>query len=147
MNKIFSCFVVLASLPFVAGCGSNTNQQQTPATNTTAALHDTITRAASQESLRSVLNAGKPVVIKFSAQWCGPCRRMQPIFEDLSKEFADKYAFVEVDIDAAASLTDEYNVKGVPTIVIIKDGKEVGRQVGAQSKDALKNTIQNALGK
>jgi thioredoxin 1 len=72
---------------------------------------------------------------------------MQPIFEDLSKEFADKYAFVEVDIDAAASLTDEYNVKGVPTIVIIKDGKEVGRQVGAQSKDALKNTIQNALGK
>jgi len=148
MNKILSCFVVLASLPLVAGCGSN-NQQQV-ATPKQAAASDAvpaITRAATQDNLRSILNAGKPVVIKFSAQWCGPCRQMQPIFEDLSREFSGKYTFVEVDIDAAESIANDYSVSGVPTFVMIKDGKEVGRQVGRQSKDALRNSIQNALGK
>ena len=144
MKKVFSCFLVLASLPLVAGCGCDCNrshnnqpviQNQTPA-------QGTITKALTKNDLRSALATSKPVVIKFSAQWCGPCRQMQPIFEELSKELSGKYAFVEIDIDAAEGIISDYSISGVPTFIIIKDGKEVRRQSGSLSKDTLRNFIQ-----
>lgn len=79
-------------------------------------------------------------VIKFSGEWCGPCKLLAPIFNQVKSEVSD-VAFQEVDVDAESSLAIQYKVRGVPTIVIEKDGQEVKRIVGGTTQAALTSTI------
>jgi len=79
-------------------------------------------------------------VTKFSAAWCGPCKVLAPIFEQVKSEVSD-VAFQEVDVDAESSLAIQYKVRGVPTIVIEKDGQEVKRIVGGTTQALLTSTI------
>jgi thioredoxin 1 len=79
-------------------------------------------------------------VIKFSASWCGPCKQLTPIFNQVKSEVSD-VAFQEVDVDAESSLAIQYKVRGVPTIVIEKDGQEVKRIVGGTTQATLTSTI------
>ena len=79
-------------------------------------------------------------VIKFSAAWCGPCKVLAPIFNQVKSE-ASGISFQEVDVDAESSLAIQYKVRGVPTIVIEKDGQEVKRIVGGTTQSALTSTI------
>ena len=79
-------------------------------------------------------------VIKFSGEWCGPCKLLAPIFNQVKLEVSD-VAFQEVDVDAESSLAIQYKVRGVPTIVIEKDGQEVKRIVGGTTQAALTSTI------
>jgi thioredoxin 1 len=79
-------------------------------------------------------------VLKFSASWCGPCKQLTPIFNQVKSEVSD-VAFQEVDVDAESSLAIQYKVRGVPTIVIEKDGQEVKRIVGGTTQAALTSTI------
>lgn len=85
-------------------------------------------------------------VVDFFATWCGPCQMMNPIIEEIEKDFEGKNVeFVKVDIDAAPDISAEYSVMSVPTFLIMKDGKEVGKFVGAVPKDALVDKINEAL--
>jgi thioredoxin len=79
-------------------------------------------------------------VLKFSASWCGPCKVLAPIFNQVRSEVSD-VAFQEVDVDAESALAIQYKVRGVPTIVIEKDGQEVKRIVGGTTQSALTSTI------
>ena len=79
-------------------------------------------------------------VLKFSASWCGPCKQLTPIFNQVKSEVSD-VVFQEVDVDAESSLAIQYKVRGVPTIVIEKDGQEVKRIVGGTTQAALTSTI------
>jgi len=79
-------------------------------------------------------------VIKFSGEWCGPCKLLAPIFDQVKSEVSG-VSFQDVDVDADSSLAIKYNVRGVPTIVIEKDGQEVKRLVGMQQKPLLTSTI------
>jgi thioredoxin 1 len=79
-------------------------------------------------------------VLKFSASWCGPCKQLAPIFDQVKSEVSG-VSFQDVDVDAESSLAIKYNVRGVPTIVIEKDGQEVKRLVGMQQKPSLTSTI------
>jgi thioredoxin 1 len=79
-------------------------------------------------------------VTKFSASWCQPCKQLAPIFEQVKSEVSD-VAFQEVDVDAESSLAIQYKVRGVPTIVIEKDGQEVKRIVGGTTQALLTSTI------
>jgi len=79
-------------------------------------------------------------VTKFSAAWCGPCKVLAPIFEQVKSEVSD-VAFQEVDVDVESSLAIQYKVRGVPTIVIEKDGQEVKRIVGGTTQALLTSTI------
>jgi thioredoxin 1 len=79
-------------------------------------------------------------VIKFSGEWCGPCKLLAPIFNQVKSEVSD-VVFQEVDVDAESSLAIQYKVRGVPTIVIEKDGQEVKRIVGGTTQAALTSTI------
>ena len=79
-------------------------------------------------------------VTKFSAAWCGPCKVLAPIFNQVKSEVSD-VAFQEVDVDAESSLAIQYKVRGVPTIVIEKDGQEVKRIVGGTTQAVLTSTI------
>jgi thioredoxin 1 len=79
-------------------------------------------------------------VTKFSASWCGPCKVLAPIFNQVKSEVSD-VTFQEVDVDAESSLAIQYKVRGVPTIVIEKDGQEVKRIVGGTTQAVLTSTI------
>lgn len=83
-----------------------------------------------------VLNSSEPVLVDFSATWCGPCRVVAPIVDKLAEDYSSKVKVVKLDIDDAPNVTQEYGIRGVPTFVFFKDGEEVDRWVGANRKEA-----------
>ena len=82
---------------------------------------------------KEVLKSDKPVLVDFNATWCPPCQAMHPIVEEL----ADNYKVVAVDIDDQEELAEQYEVSGIPCFVVFKDGEEIDRRVGMQSKKRL----------
>ena len=79
--------------------------------------------------------------LDFWAPWCGPCTMMKPTVEELEKEYKDKVEFVKINVDEESGIASKYGVMGIPTFVVEKDGKEVGRKTGATSKEELKKLI------
>lgn len=84
-------------------------------------------------------------LLDFSAEWCPPCQQMKPVFEELEKEFAGKVEFKKIDIDNEGEKAAEFKVMSVPTFVIIKDGQEISRKVGALSREVLKSWVEENL--
>jgi thioredoxin 1 len=81
-------------------------------------------------------------VKKFSASWCGPCRTLKPIFEDVRNGYGSNIVkFEEYDVDESSDVASKYNIRSVPTVIIEKNGQEVGRFAGVQSKLAYVNSI------
>ena len=87
----------------------------------------------------------KLVVMDFFATWCGPCKMLSPIFEDLSREMSDKVDFAKIDIDRSLEIAQEYRIVSVPTMIIFKNGKEVQRIVGFAPKEQIKSKIKAHL--
>ncbi|MDF1658026.1 MAG: thioredoxin family protein, partial [Verrucomicrobiales bacterium] len=69
-------------------------------------------------------------ILKFEADWCGPCQQMKPVFDKVSKSLSDEASFETINVDEQPSLADRYNVRGLPTVIAIKDGKVVDRSMG-----------------
>jgi len=92
-----------------------------------------------------VIQSSLPVFVDFWAEWCGPCRMVSPVVEELSSEYEGKVNFVKVNVDEANELASKYNVFSIPTLAIINKGKIVSQQVGAASKESYKNMIDKAL--
>lgn len=84
-------------------------------------------------------------LVDFYADWCGPCRMIAPIIEELSTEFNGKAKVAKLDIEKAQEVTSEFQVTSIPTIILFKDGNEVKRIVGLRDKDTLKGLITAAL--
>ncbi len=84
------------------------------------------------------------VLIDFFAEWCGPCHMQTPILEALAVELAGKATIVKLDIDKAQAVTTQFQVTSVPTLVLLRDGKEVKRVVGLRDAEALKKLIASA---
>ena len=87
-----------------------------------------------------------PIVLDFSAAWCGPCKQLAPIIDELSEEYAGRIAVGKCDIEEADDLTMEYGIRNVPTVLFIKDGKVVDRFVGAKSKADVQAKFEALLG-
>ena len=85
-------------------------------------------------------------VKKFGAEWCGPCRMLKPVLEQLREEFAGKATIVEYDVDNSPAETQQYGITSIPVIIIEKNGEVVERFTGLQSKIAYKNAINEAIG-
>lgn len=92
-----------------------------------------------------VMNSQLPVFVDFWAEWCGPCRMVGPVVEELASEYEGKVNFVKVNVDQAGELASKYSVFSIPTLVIIKNGELVSQQVGAASKESYKGMIDRAL--
>jgi len=86
---------------------------------------------------KDVLGAPRPVVVEFGAEWCHPCRQLEPILEDLAGEWKGKVDFFQIDVDANSATTVRYGVLGVPTLVLFKDGADVDRLTGYQPKGRI----------
>lgn len=92
-----------------------------------------------------VLESETPVIIDFYANWCMPCKMMAPVFENLSGEYEGKLKFCKLNTDEYPELSSEFGIQGIPALVIISDGKEIGRIVGFSSETVLKNKINQIL--
>jgi thioredoxin 1 len=84
-----------------------------------------------------VAQAALPVLVDFSAPWCAPCKRLEPILEQLSREWEGKAAFVKVNVDDSPELAMKYHVMSVPTVIMFREGKETARLVGLQTREKL----------
>jgi len=84
-----------------------------------------------------VLEAAQPVLVEFSAPWCAPCKRLEPLLEQLSQEWEKKVAFVKVNVDESPDLAMKYQVMSVPTVIMFSAGKEDARLVGLQTREKL----------
>lgn len=85
---------------------------------------------------KEVLSSDMPVVVDFWAEWCGPCKSLGPILEDLAKEQA-KFKFVKVNIDDNPNIPVTYGIRGIPTLMVFKGGKNINEKVGAHPKDKI----------
>jgi thioredoxin 1 len=92
-----------------------------------------------------VLNAEIPVLVDFWASWCGPCRSISPVIEELSKEFAGKVKVTKLNVDENPATPSQYGVRGIPTLLLFKGGKIFDQIVGAVPKARLVTMIQKAL--
>ncbi len=101
-----------------------------------------VTDNNSQEFLATEL----PIVLDFSATWCGPCRQLAPIIDELAKEYEGRIAVGKCDIEEAADLTDTYGIRNIPTVLFIKNGEVVDKFVGSKSKAEVQAKFENLLG-
>jgi thioredoxin 1 len=92
-----------------------------------------------------VLNASLPVLVDFTAVWCGPCKMLEPIVKQLAVEWQGKVQVVKLDVDENPSLAIEYQVMGVPTLILFDKGQPVERVTGYQPKDRLVNKFRTYL--
>ena len=105
-----------------------------------------MTKAVTDDTFATdVLNSGKPVLVDFWAEWCGPCRTIAPSLEALAEEYEGKLDIVKVNIDENPMSPTQYGVRGIPTLLIFKDGKVAAQQVGAAPKSVLKAWIEKSL--
>ena len=92
-----------------------------------------------------VINQPIPVFVDFWAEWCGPCRMVGPVVEELEADYLGKIKFVKVNVDEANALASKYNIFSIPTLMIFSKGEIVAQQVGAASKETYKNMIDKAI--
>jgi thioredoxin 1 len=92
-----------------------------------------------------VLESDKPVLVDFWAEWCGPCRMVGPIIDELNTEYEGKAVIAKVDVDQNQEFAAKYGVRNIPTVLLFKNGELVNRQVGVAQKDTYKEAIDSVL--
>ena len=93
------------------------------------------------EKFNDIINKDVPVLVDFFATWCGPCKTLSPILDDLKKELGDKIYIVKIDVDKNVEITNVLQIKGVPTLILYKNGQNIWRQSGIVSKKELLSII------
>ncbi|MBS1509518.1 MAG: thioredoxin [Bacteroidetes bacterium] len=93
-------------------------------------------------TFNEMIQADKPVLVDFSAEWCGPCKMMAPILREVKQEIGDAASIIKIDVDQSPQAAGHYNIQGVPTLILFKQGKILWRQSGVVPKNNLVKLIQ-----
>ncbi|MBO3098659.1 thioredoxin [Gelidibacter pelagius] len=91
-----------------------------------------------------IINQDKPVLVDFFADWCGPCKMLAPILKEVKDSLGDGVSIIKIDVDKNQPLAAKYQVRGVPTMILFKNGKQVWRQSGVIQKDEIINIIKTS---
>ncbi len=102
----------------------------------------TVTDSSFQQD---VLSADKPVLVDFWAEWCGPCRMIAPALEELSSELGDRVTIAKLNIDENPDAPAKYGVRGIPTMILFKDGQPAATKIGAEPKSRIQGWLEGAL--
>lgn len=104
------------------------------------------TQAVTDENFESdVLKASGPVVVDFWAEWCGPCKQIGPALEEISNEMEGKVTIAKINIDDSPNAPSQYGVRGIPTLLLFKDGEVISKKVGAAPKGQLQAWIEDSI--
>src|ERR1700761_9465269 len=100
-----------------------------------------------KQSFGDIINGHKPVLVDFSAEWCGPCKMMPPILKDLKDKMGDNVTILKLDIDRNPAVAQSYGIQSVPTLMVFQDGQIKFRQSGVMQSGQLKNVLDGILQK
>ena len=98
-----------------------------------------------KQSFNRLINDKNPVLVDFSAEWCGPCKMLAPILKDVKKELGDDIKIIKIDVDKNQMLSSKFQVRGVPTMILFKNGKQLWRQSGVMDKSSIISIIKSHL--
>lgn len=108
-------------------------------------MSELITHTSDAAFEQDVLNSDTPVLLDFWAEWCGPCKAIAPVLDELAKQYDGKLRIAKINIDENQQTPRNYNVRGIPTLMVFKNGKVEATQVGAVGKGQLTQLIDNVL--
>ena len=104
-------------------------------------MNEYVTEASDSSFERDVLGAEQPVLVDFWAEWCAPCRMLAPTVDAVAEKYAGRARVVKVNVDFNPNVSQKYGIKGIPTLILFKGGKEEERVVGATSKEAISRLL------
>ena len=108
-------------------------------------MSDNIVHTSDSDFDKDVVNADKPVLLDFWAEWCGPCKMIAPLLDSIAEDYGDKLTVVKLNIDENPQTPPKYNVRGIPTLLLFRDGSVTAQQVGAVSKAQLESFLDSHL--
>ena len=108
-------------------------------------MSDLILTLTDAEFESQVINSKKPILVDYWAEWCGPCKMIAPILEEVAAEMSDKVLIGKLNVDENSQTPPKYGIRGIPTLMLFKDGNAVGTQVGAVSKADLIKFIEDNI--
>ena len=144
MKRIHTLIAVLCALVFASSVSVNINAQEKKGVVTLSSKEfNTKVADLSQKDIKYL--GTKPAIVDFYASWCGPCRAISPILEELAAEYKDKIVIYNVDVDASPDLAQAYGIRSIPAVLFIPLKGEPKMTVGGRSKDEFKKQIDSIL--
>ena len=108
-------------------------------------MNEKIVHTTDAEWDSDVLNADKPVLVDYWAEWCGPCKMIAPILDEIADEYGERLKICKLDIDANQETPPKYGIRGIPTLMLFKDGEVAATKIGALSKSQLATFIDSNI--
>jgi thioredoxin 1 len=105
-------------------------------------VSDNITHVSEASFDQEVVQSGQPVLVDYWAEWCGPCKMIEPLLHEIADEYAGRIKIAKVNIDENPQVANQFKIRGIPTLMVFKDGKVQGMKVGAVTKGVLKEFVE-----